>query len=61
MDRNLNLELDYRPCEHLDVPRKGNVDRNDGVSIGIPLCVDVPRKGNVDRNPSASSSVLFSV
>ena len=34
-----------------DVPRKGNVDRNqftDGQSCGCGQ--DVPRKGNVDRN-----------
>ena len=37
--------------EHVDVPRKGNVDRNAGFLCEIePLRQDVPRKGNVDRN-----------
>ena len=50
MDRNGEL-LDYAAIEQIDVPRKGNVDRN------VWDCIetagkqrDVPRKGNVDRN-----------
>ena len=34
-----------------DVPRKGNVDRNDNAVRRKGLAYDVPRKGNVDRNP----------
>ncbi len=35
----------------LDVPRKGNVDRNMASCAGADgVLVDVPRKGNVDRN-----------
>ena len=38
-----------------DVPRKGNVDRNN--ALHELLCMqarDVPRKGNVDRNGAVS-------
>ena len=35
----------------MDVPRKGNVDRNMASCAGADgVLVDVPRKGNVDRN-----------
>ena len=35
----------------MDVPRKGNVDRNTPRYFAIVCAmVDVPRKGNVDRN-----------
>ena len=35
----------------VDVPRKGNVDRNPAISSMLALrSMDVPRKGNVDRN-----------
>ena len=39
------------PTPRVDVPRKGNVDRN--VTDNLPTILqsgDVPRKGNVDRN-----------
>ena len=39
------------PLTALDVPRKGNVDRNNSRSLyNYDLQEDVPRKGNVDRN-----------
>ena len=34
----------------VDVPRKGNVDRNIALSTSPYMIGDVPRKGNVDRN-----------
>ena len=33
-----------------DVPRKGNVDRNQANINTMEVKNDVPRKGNVDRN-----------
>ncbi len=43
-----------------DVPRKGNVDRNDDSSISAKEnAADVPRKGNVDRNPLPVRLVQF--
>ena len=42
-----------------DVPRKGNVDRNRGTTVGFEMMAgDVPRKGNVDRNIPAPSNGL---
>ena len=39
-----------RAAEPQDVPRKGNVDRNEQVRDYTLKTKDVPRKGNVDRN-----------
>ena len=38
-----------------DVPRKGNVDRNDIAEVKKLMYVDVPRKGNVDRNTATNA------
>ena len=46
------LKIFYFPIDNnTDVPRKGNVDRND-IAEGEhkDFFKDVPRKGNVDRN-----------
>ena len=39
----------------LDVPRKGNVDRNENSMGTVQREIDVPRKGNVDRNMAKST------
>ena len=39
----------------IDVPRKGNVDRNKVNAALKSMVVDVPRKGNVDRNMWAAA------
>ena len=45
-----------------DVPRKGNVDRNEHSRLVLGFNLqDVPRKGNVDRNVAASSTMRSSL
>ena len=46
----------------IDVPRKGNVDRNNFAYTRMArLQKDVPRKGNVDRNLAAVDELEASV
>ena len=50
MDRNVDGLIGAIP-DMVDVPRKGNVDRNPPAQTrAADSCTDVPRKGNVDRN-----------
>ena len=47
------IEIPPRRRRHIspvDVPRKGNVDRNERERLPTVPLSDVPRKGNVDRN-----------
>ena len=49
MDRNVDPSA-ASFIAALDVPRKGNVDRNQDMQRANYIGRDVPRKGNVDRN-----------
>ena len=46
------LEDELLYLKSVDVPRKGNVDRNMSLQAVRGIINDVPRKGNVDRNTS---------
>ena len=63
MDRNTRINCPLWRGQK-DVPRKGNVDRNNSPYDICAGWVDVPRKGNVDRNtvcriPMTSATQTF--